>query len=243
MERFAVLSDVHGNRWALEAVLADLDRLGVADVVNLGDTVYGPLDPAGTADLLMARDWPTARGNQDRILVEPAADEPAPVAAVRARLGEAHLKWLADLPLEIGFGLARGFHGTPDHDETYLLQEVVGTGARLRAAADVEAMLGAASSQLVLCGHDHVPRTMVLPGGTTVVNPGSVGLPAYVDDWPSEHVMETGAPHARYAVVERAGGGWTVADRAVPYDWQAAAAAARENGRDDWAAWLTTGRG
>ena len=42
-QTFAVLSDIHGNRWVLEAVLDDIRRRGIRDLVNLGDCLYGPL--------------------------------------------------------------------------------------------------------------------------------------------------------------------------------------------------------
>jgi hypothetical protein len=74
-----------------------------------------------------------------------------------------------------------------------------------------------------------------------IVNPGSVGLPAYADDKPFEHVMESGSPHARYAVMTASPEGWVVEQRAIPYDWRVAADMARSNGRDDWAQWLLTG--
>ena len=84
--RVAVLSDIHGNRWALEAVLDDIRRRGIRDMVNLGDCLYGPLDPAGTARMLMGLDMPTVSGNEDRIIL----DEPGPaprfaLPAFRAR--------------------------------------------------------------------------------------------------------------------------------------------------------------
>ena len=62
--RFAAIADVHGNIAALEAVLADIAALGITDVVNLGDHVSGPLEAARTADLLMARDFPSIRGDR-----------------------------------------------------------------------------------------------------------------------------------------------------------------------------------
>jgi hypothetical protein len=95
---------------------------------------------------------------------------------------------------------------------------------------------------MVLCGHSHISRVVQLPGGRTIVNPGSVGLQAYTDDQPLPHKMETGSPHARYAVITEGAGGWTVEQVAVPYPWEKAARAARRRGRNDWAAWLETGR-
>jgi hypothetical protein len=75
-----------------------------------------------------------------------------------------------------------------------------------------------------------------------IVNPGSVGLQAFDDDLPMPHCVETGSPHARYALLEGRGDGrWTVTFRLVEYDWSAAAAAAEAAGRSDWAHALATG--
>jgi predicted phosphodiesterase len=240
--RFAVISDVHGNRWALEAVLDDIDQQGIAAVINLGDLLYGPLDPLATADILVERGYPTVRGNEDRIITDRDVSISDTLAFVRKQLRSAHIEWLRSLPPVIVSGDACACHGSPTSDTDYLRWEVNHAGARRRTAADVDASLDEIESSLILCGHDHVPATMPLPGGRTVVNPGSVGLPAYTDDHPYPHVMETGTPHARYAVVARAEDGWSVSDRSVPYDWEAAAGAAQRNGRADWAAWLRTGR-
>ena len=75
-----------------------------------------------------------------------------------------------------------------------------------------------------------------------IVNPGSVGLPAYTDLEP-KHSMEMGAPHARYAVLERrkASEPWQVSFRVVAYDWNGAAERAKAKGREDWAHALRTG--
>jgi hypothetical protein len=74
------------------------------------------------------------------------------------------------------------------------------------------------------------------------VNPGSVGMPAYRDELPVPHVMEAGAPHARYAVVERLAAGWAAELRAVPYDFEAAAQQAEQHGRAAVAESVRTGR-
>jgi hypothetical protein len=75
-----------------------------------------------------------------------------------------------------------------------------------------------------------------------VVNPGSVGLPAYEGHTPHFYVIENGSPHARYAVIERALAGGDVSQRAVVYDWHAGAARAAAGGRPEWARALRTGR-
>ena len=70
--RLAVISDIHGNIVALEAVLADLKTRGVDDIVNLGDCVTGLLWPRETLELLDTLKLPTVRGEHDRWLGEPA---------------------------------------------------------------------------------------------------------------------------------------------------------------------------
>lgn len=60
--KFAAIADIHGNYAALEAVLADIAALGIGEVVNLGDHLSGPLEPQRTADLLIARGFPSIRG-------------------------------------------------------------------------------------------------------------------------------------------------------------------------------------
>lgn len=51
----AVISDIHSNVYALEAVLRDIDLRGIKTIVNLGDTLFGPIDPMKTAEILMNR--------------------------------------------------------------------------------------------------------------------------------------------------------------------------------------------
>ena len=102
------------------------------------------------------------------------------------------------------------------------------------------ARLGAVAAPLVLCGHTHMPR-VAHSGGTLVVNPGSVGLPAFDDDHPHAHRMETGSPHARWALVEHAWrglAGAAAADR-LRLPGRGAGGSA---GRGDWADALRTGR-
>jgi len=243
--RIAAISDVHGNRWALEAVLEDIERRSVRHVVNLGDSLYGPLDPAGTARILLPLDIPTVRGNEDRVVVEPpwAAGVSPTLAYVRESLNAVHLRWLEGLEMTLtAYDHFTLCHGSPERDDEYLLEEVSAAGVSLRDPGTLMARVSGLPQPVLLCGHDHVPRTVRLPDDRLIVNPGSVGLPAYADDVPFPHVMQTGTPHARYSIVSRVEAGWRIEDIAVPYDWEAAAARAAENGRPDWAAWLKTGR-
>ena len=65
-EKIAVMADIHGNTWALDAVLADIKHREITQIVNLGDCVYGSLDPAGTLERLMGANMISIAGNQDR---------------------------------------------------------------------------------------------------------------------------------------------------------------------------------
>lgn len=251
--KVAAISDVHGNLAALQAVLDDIDGRGVDAVVNLGDILSGPLQPAETADLLMARGLVTVSGNHERQVIElmqrprAAWDPRSSDGHAAAALQEHQLRWIRSLPRR--HWLAPGVllvHGTPSSDLVYWLESVdPDAGMRPATAEEVDQRLGAEpdvrAASLVLCGHTHVPRA-VRCGGCLVVNPGSVGLQAYVGDEPHPHRMQVGSPEARYAIVERRTAGWTVSHHAVPYDWQPQARLALERGRPEWAAALATGR-
>jgi predicted phosphodiesterase len=242
--KLAILSDIHGNRWALEAVLDDLSRSSVDATINLGDSLWGVLDPAGTADLLMSIEMRSVRGNTDRdLLAAPSAAPPAIETHSRAALTPARRAWVErHEPPFIADGIL-ACHGTPDDDFRTLLEEVTEQGVRRRSGAEVGAAIGAIAPDvsLVLCGHSHQPGIVQVPGGPLVLNPGSIGLPAYRHNVPHAHRMESGTPHAKYAVIEKRGNSWRIELRAIVYDWAAAAARADELGRDDWAHALRSG--
>jgi len=243
VDRVAVVSDIHGNRWALEAVLEDIAGRDVGRILNLGDSLYGPLDPAGTAGILIGLDVTSIRGNEDRIILETRDVESSPTLHfVRDALDERHRRWLAALEPTLVIDEFLLCHGTPSSDTEYLIREVHPDGVTDRAPEATAAILGPVDRRVVLCGHDHVPGELELPGGAFIVDPGSVGLQAYKDDAPFPHVMQAGSPHARYALLEQRADGWTFESVTVHYDWEAAAVKAESNGRPDWAVWLRTGK-
>jgi len=238
----AVIADVHGNRWALEAVLQDIDRRGIQHIVNLGDHLTGPLDPAGTADLLSTRDMLNICGNDDRVLFSAAEELSVSQRYTREQLTPAHLQWLRALPETVVVADALFVCHGDLFDAPYLLEHVEASGVWLRNTHEIEASIAAIVQPVILCGHSHVPRTVVLPQGKLIVNPGSVGLPAYTMETPVPYVMESGSPHARYALLHWKEHGWQVEHVQVPYAWEQAAQVAHGNQRADWAQWLTTGR-
>lgn len=235
MTRTAVLSDIHGNLAALEAVIADAGAMGCDAFLNLGDSLSGPLWPAETADRLMALDWPTIAGNHERQLFGKALGASDAFAA--AQLSDRHWHWIATLPSTLMMGDVLLCHGTPASDTTHLMFSVDATGFRAATVEEITKRLGPAP-RLTLCGHSHVASDRVLPDGRRVANPGSVGLQAYSDDRPRPYDVANADARARYAILES--GQFTL--RAIDYDRQSAVRRARSAGFNDWADWLDTGR-
>lgn len=245
--RIALISDIHGNLPALEAVLADIGRREVDHLFNLGDICYGPLWPRETWLRLQTLSLPTLtiQGNQDRDLYDhdPSLLPTRPTLRDNVEsLGAAGLAWLRGLPKTLSFDEVYACHGTPDSDLIYLLEDVSSGDAQLRSEPELQQLLSAHSEAVIVCGHTHTPRNLRLASGQLIVNPGSVGLPAYDDLLPVPHRMQTGSPAARYALIERdETGRWIAELLSVDYDFESAAQQAELNGRADWAGWLRSG--
>lgn len=244
MQRIAVISDIHGNILALQAVVADMERRRIDGVVNVGDHLSGPLWPRETIAFLMRQSWIQICGNQDRQVAFEPPDTLGPSNAFAAKeLHEEGFSWLRSLPPRARIdGDVLSFHGTPRSDSEYLLETIAHGRVRPASEEEIEQRLGGERASLMICGHTHIQRVIRLPNCTTIVNPGSVGLPAYSDEVPASHSIENGSPHARYMIVERCGQEWNVESFVIAYDAPNAAACARGNGRLDWAIALETGR-
>jgi len=242
--RFAAIADVHGNYLALEAVLADIRAQGIGEIVNLGDMASGPLDARRTMDTLMALDAVHVLGNHDRYLIDRPPekmgswDRPA-----HAQLEARHLDWLRAVPKTAVFrDQVFLCHATPDHDEIYWLETVLPDGTvRMSALDAIEKHAQGITQSLILCAHTHLARAVRLCDGRLIVNPGSVGSPGYRDTHPFPHVIEAGTPDARYAILELVDGSWRITFRHVPYDHEAMATLARQNGQAELASALATG--
>lgn len=123
-------------------------------------------------------------------------------------------------------------------------------GVRAATKSEVLARLDTGlhlKASLIICGHTHIPRIVSVTSPTgghliTVINPGSVGLPAYDDEYPFIHHIENGSYHARYAIAERKATGWQVELRSVVYDFGSMARLAQSRQRPDWVVALRTGR-
>lgn len=242
--RIAVISDIHANLSALEAVLADIDRRGIAPVVNLGDSFSGPMAAGAVADLLLARAIPQVMGNHDRFLIDRPLEEMGPWDVwAYPDLTPTHLAWIRGFPAtDTRHGLLMT-HGRPDNDNKNWLHRRAKDGSmvpatRLQCAAPTEGI----SAPVILSGHTHMPRVVRVPGGPLLVNPGAVGCPAYLNPTITPpYWAEAGAPDARYAILEKVGGDWHASLLAVPYDPRDMQALAREKGAEDWVQALETG--
>jgi putative phosphoesterase len=200
--RLAVLSDVHGNPWALEAVLTDAQRHRPHGYLLLGDLLADGPAPVRTLDMLQALPNATfIRGNTDRYLadltqvVSPRAEMPDLIATWRwavDRLGERGHHFLSGLPGEAVIDTPAGpllaTHGVPGNDEWFILP----------ARPDTWSVLDEVDARLVLVGHTHMPFVLDT-GRCTVVNPGSVGLPEPTG-WRASYALLDLFPGSRFAI-------------------------------------------
>lgn len=216
----AVISDIHGNLWALEAVLAELDRLGPARVVVGGDLAWGGPRPAECVALVRRRGYPVIRGNTDEwITAAPAAVTDGSTWCA-AQLSDADRRFLADLPF-----LWRHPAGGADLVVVHATPWSIGDVIRADAPpALISRVFADASAAAVAFGHIHTPFVRETGDGL-LVNSGSVGLP-FDGDW-----------RASFAVLDRTGDRWTAAIRRIPYDRAAAIAAGRSSDNPESNRW------
>lgn len=221
---FAVLSDVHGNLPALEAVLADIERRGVRATLCLGDLVgYGP-HPNEVARLVRDRGIPTLMGNYDQGIGQSTgqcgcsyktdaqrAEGAVSLEWTQAEVADdvrAYLRTLEDhFTLQTPAGALLAVHGSPRRINEYLFED--------RPESAMRRMAEAYPYRAILFGHTHLPYARRV-GKTTFINVGSAGRPKD-GDW-----------RACYAVVDPAGGGGAapaVEFARVRYDHEALLAA------------------
>src|SRR5919106_612391 len=212
--RTALVSDVHGNAVALEAVLADLDREAVDQVIALGDMAQGGPQPAEVVDRVEALGWPVILGNADDFLLDPAAGaEEASPSQLEARAWSAERLetirgYAPTLEAELGNGhTLLAFHGSSGSYDDFLFPAT--------PEGVFRALLGNARASVLAGGHIHL-QFLRRVGEALFVNPGSVGL-SYDHEQAGEELRAD--PWAAYAVIETDGaGGLGVAFRRGPPD-------------------------
>jgi predicted phosphodiesterase len=237
----ALVSDQHGNDVAFRAALADVERLGIEEIVCLGDVVQGGSEPAQTLDRLAALGCETVLGNADAFLLEVPADSPEPVTERQLEVREWTLSRLTSSHLEQILSFAPVvrreldgvsllfFHGSPRSYDDVLLPELDGEA--------LEPFLGH-DAALLAGGHTHLQWTRRI-GDPLYVNPGSVGI-SY-DRHADPLVLR---PVAEWALVTVAEGKVAVEFRQVPYPVEDVRAATKRSGRpyaDEWAAQWESG--
>lgn len=241
--KIAILSDVHANSWALESVVEDIRKRSPDYVLNLGDSLYGPLDPRGTFKLLQEIEAVSVSGNEDRLIVENLNNRRAS-GTLRFVLQQLEVDakwWLRSLPPNYTINdMIYMCHGTPFSDSEYLIEEIECNRLVNKGPERATGLTGMIGQRIVLCGHSHLPG-IIETGSKVVINPGSVGCPAYEDDHPRYHRVENFSPKARYCVIAISAAGIVVDHIALDYDYKAAASQASLNGQPDWAKWLITG--
>jgi predicted phosphodiesterase len=181
--RIAVVSDIHGNRTAFEAVLADLRQTSPDLILHGGDLSQGGSSPAEIVDRARDLGWPGVLGNVDEMLFRPesltefASQSSAPpslwtairemAVATCESLGEERLAWLRGLPLVHLLGPMALVHASPESTWRSPTSE--------SSDAELESVYGPLGRPIAVYGHIH--RSFIRSvSGMIVANTGSVSL-------------------------------------------------------------------
>jgi putative phosphoesterase len=204
--RVAALYDVLGNVPALEAVLAEVERMGVDRILFGGDIASGPL-PRETVELVRSLGNAVfVRGNADVLASPSMSPEWDEVRHwVEGQLDDEQVAWLANLPFSASIDDVLYIHATPQDLETVITE--LTTDERLAE------LLAEVDEPLVVAGHTHMRLDRRI-GPTRFVNPGSIGMPYEAE------------PGAYWAIVEDG----DVEFRRTEYDLEHAARRVRESG-------------
>ncbi|MGB0388428.1 MAG: metallophosphoesterase family protein [Ardenticatenaceae bacterium] len=218
--RIALISDIHGYLLPLEAVLADINRKQVDQIICLGDVcVLGP-QPREALALVKSLNCPCVMGNHDfDLLHRDLADEPflwiqKATAWCADRLSEADFEYLRsfqpslEIPLEADATLLC-FHGSPKSNTDLILSTT--------PDPQLEEMLAGHTATLLAGGHSHVPMVR-RHKRTIILNPGSIGLPFEQMPFTGEPTV---LPWAEYAIIDWENGTLGIELRRVPIDPEA----------------------
>lgn len=206
MTRLAILSDIHGNAFAFEAVVEDIARQQVDEVIVAGDLVGRGPQGSRIVERVQSLGWPSIRGNHEDYLLGfihrqvPEAWWSQDIWAASRWMAEetrAHAAWMDALPFSAARPGLRVVHGSPRSNS-----EGIGSWT---SDEDLRAFLDAVEEPVLVCAHTHRRLHAELEGGT-IVNIGSVGLP-FNGDW-----------RAQYAIFDDGAGAWQVEFRQIEYD-------------------------
>ncbi|MBR1753434.1 metallophosphoesterase family protein [bacterium] len=214
----AVISDIHGNMQALEAVLKDIKLANVDKILCLGDLVMAGPEPKKTLDFIMQmKDWEIIQGNTDEMVAYsdiaiPNVKEVFPIMGNALendakQLNEEEIEFLKNLPkqkeLEIEGVKILMVHGSPRKNNENIFPNM--------KIEEIEEMVNGVDADVILCGHTHMPCGYQTNTKKTVVNVGSVGRP-FTDN-----------PQCCYLLANVQNGQIEFIHRLIPYDKETAA--------------------
>lgn len=231
--QLAVISDIHGNCFALDQVIADMRRLGIEQVVCLGDAIQGGAQPAKTIERLRELRCPIVMGNADDwLLAAPETSSQEQVTeqqlAVKAwslaHLSEDDRTFIRQFQPTIEIRLEAGqkllcFHGSPHSFDDIILPNT--------SEDALKRYLGGFDATLLSGGHTHTQQLRRF-GDACYFNPGSVGL-AY--HWQVLGEQFQVAPWAEYAIIASEGESMGITFRHIPLDVGELASILRASGR------------
>lgn len=204
--RVAVLSDIHGNLTAFDAVLIDIKQASPDLILHGGDLADAGSSPTEIIDRIRSLGWQGVMGNTDEMLVQPASLEDfasqssAPPAiweairqiatATREALGEERLAWLRQLPrikIQEAFALV---HASPDSCWRAPAQDATDE--------ELNAVYGSLGKPIVVFGHTHRPSVRNIDSHLKLlINTGSVGLSYDGDPRASYLLLDDNIPSIR----------------------------------------------
>ncbi len=213
MRRVAFISDLHANLVALDAVLADIDALGVEEIVCLGDIVDLGAQPAELLERLHERGIRCIRGNHDSLDEHPPLPKLLEIEEwTRARLSAEQLRELEELPtrLELDLDGVRVLcvHGTPQNDTDQILDTT--------PRETLEEWFEGGEFDVLVGGHTHVQLVRRLDA-RVIVNVGSASMPfarPFVEGGGPPKML----PWAEYGLIGGYGGRASVELRQVAFD-------------------------
>jgi len=232
--RVAILSDIHGNDVAFEAVMADLEAHPVDQLVCLGDCVQGGPQPAEVVSRLRAIRCPTVMGNADAWLLTGVETGGEVTDPVRRRTLDDVRRWSLERldardretisrfqpTIDVDLGQGRSllcFHGSPESFDDIILP--------LTPEEELRRMLAKWAGRFLAGGHTHIQHVRHIDR-TFYFNPGSVGV-AYRHGQ-SEPKLD---PWAEYAVLRSEGQALALEFRRVPFDVRRLTEVYRSSGR------------
>lgn len=216
--RVAIVSDIHANWQALEAVLEDIKKQGCEKVLCLGDLAMAGPQPRMIVDFVRKQDnWTVIQGNTDKLIGDfspQIIDKMKSAFPVMANallddvlvLEEDKKEYLKNLPaqmnLEIEGVKILMVHGSPRRNNEDILPDM--------PLEQIQEILEGVDADLIFCGHTHVPCGYQTNKKQTLVNVGSVGRPM------------TENPQSCYVVANFENGGFSIEHRFVDYDRETA---------------------